>query len=102
MFHGSIRNGAQILENGLDVARAPTFVSRDLAAATDALLNHPDAIPGLGKIIESRIPASQFQSILAPLERPYSGFYPYGLQSTEITLRSAEQIQLFNQFIVRF
>lgn len=44
---------------------------------------------------------SQFQSVLAPLERPYSGFYPYGLQATEITLRTPEQIQLFNQYIVK-
>ena len=101
VFHGSISNGANILEHGLDAARAPTFVSRDVAAAQNALTSHPDAIPGLGTIIESRIPASQFQSVLAPLERPYSGFFPYGLQSTEITLRTGEQIQLFNSFIVR-
>jgi hypothetical protein len=43
-------------------------------------------------IIQSEIPASQFQQSLAPLEHPYSGFYPYGLQSTEITLRTAEQV----------
>jgi hypothetical protein len=101
VFHGSIRNGAEILEKGLDPARAPTFVSRDLAAAQDALLNHPDAVRGLGEIVESRIPASQFSELMAPFERPYGGFYPYGLQSTEIPLRSAEQIHLFNDFIVR-
>jgi hypothetical protein len=77
-------------------------VSRDLAAAQDALLNHPDAVPGLGQIIESRIPVSQFSQSLAPFERAYTGFYPYMLQSTEIPLRSAAQIQLFNQFIVGF
>jgi hypothetical protein len=60
VFHGSIRDCANILENGLDVTRTRTFVSRDLAAAQDALANHPDAVPGLGQIIESRIPASQF------------------------------------------
>ncbi|MBL8717330.1 MAG: hypothetical protein JNL79_15190 [Myxococcales bacterium] len=101
VFHGSIRNGGTILENGLDAARAPTFVSRDLAAAQNALTSHPDAVPGLGMIIESRVPVSQFQSVLAPLERPYAGFYPYGLRSTEITLRTPEHIQLFNQFMVK-
>jgi hypothetical protein len=101
VFHGSIKDGAQILERGLDPARAPTFVSRDVAAAQDALLNHPDAVPGLGKIIESRIPASQFDRLFAPLERPYDGFFPYPLKSTEITLRTGEQIDLFNQYIVR-
>jgi RHS repeat-associated protein len=102
VFHGSINNGAEILQNGLDAARAPTFVSRDIAAAQDVLANHPDAVPGLGQIIESRIPASQFNRLLAPFERPYGGFYPYGLQSTEIPLRSVEQIELFNQFMVGF
>ncbi|MDX2053370.1 MAG: RHS repeat-associated core domain-containing protein [Polyangiaceae bacterium] len=53
VFHGSIKNGPAILENGLDAARAPTFVSRDLAAAQNAITNHPDAVPGLGTIIES-------------------------------------------------
>lgn len=101
VFHGSIDNGAAILEGGLSPARAPTFVSRDVAAAQDALLNHPNAIPGAGTIIESRVPASQFQSQLLPLERPYSGFYPYRLQSTEVTLRTSEHIELFNQFIHR-
>ncbi len=100
VFHGSIDNGANILQYGLDAARAPTFVSTDWAAAENALMSHPDAIPGLGTIIESRIPMSQFESVLAPFERSYSGFYPYGLQSTEITLRTPEQIQLFNQYMV--
>ena len=84
------------------MARAPTFVSRDIAAAQDALLNHPSAVRGLGQIIESRIPVSEFNRLLAPFERAYSGFYPYALQSTEIPLRSAEQIELFNKFIVGF
>jgi RHS repeat-associated protein len=102
VYHGSIKNGGDsILKNGLDPNRAPTFVSRDLAAAEDALLNHPDAIPGAGTIIESRIPASQFQSQLAPLERSYGGFYPYKIQSTEITLRTPEHIQLFNDYMCR-
>jgi hypothetical protein len=101
VYHGSIKSGPSILETGLDPARAPTFVSRDLAAAEDALLRHPDAVPGLGQTIESRIPRSLFDLHLAPLERPYSGFYPYLLDSTEITLRTPEHVNLFNQFIVR-
>jgi hypothetical protein len=101
VFHGSIDNGPTILRSGLDPARAPTFVSRDLAAARNALTHHPNATPGLGTIIESRIPAEKFEQLLAPVERPYSGFYPYGLNSSEITLRTPEQIQLFNNHIVR-
>lgn len=101
VFHGSIKDGVEILERGLDPARAPTFVSRDVAAAQDALLNHPDAVPGLGKIVESRIPVSQFDKVFAPFERPYDGFFPYPLKSSEITLRTGEQIDLFNEYIVR-
>ncbi len=41
------------------------------------------------------------EHFLAPLERPYSGFYPYTLQSTEIALRTPEHIDLFNNFLVR-
>jgi RHS repeat-associated protein len=101
VYHGSINNGANILQKGLDPSRTPTFVTRDLAAAQNALANHPDAVSGAGKIIESQIPVSQFQSVLLPSERAYTGFYPYGLQSTEIVLRTALQIQLFNQFMVK-
>ena len=101
MYHASIDNGEEILTNGLDPASAPTFVTRDLEAAQDVLLNHPDAVAGQeGTIIQSEIPASQFQQSLAPLERLYTGFYPYPLQSTEITLRTAEQVQVFDQGIV--
>ena len=101
VFHGSIKDGEKIVAKGFDPARTPVFVSRDVKAAQDALQRHPDAIPGAGSIVESRIPVSKFESLLAPLERPYRGFYPYSLNSTEITLRTAEQIDLFNQFIVK-
>jgi len=90
-----------VLADGLDPSRAPTFVSRDLAAARNALTNHPDAVPGAGMMIESRIPVSQFEAVLASLERPYGGFYPYGLSSTEITLRTLQHIELFNRYRVR-
>lgn len=85
----------------MSVSGGSTYVSRDIAAAADALLNHVDAIPGLGIIVESRIPVSLFESVLAPLERSYQGFFPYNLQSTEIGLRAMEEIQLFNSFIVK-
>ncbi len=35
-------DGGSIIKNGLDVTRGTTFVSRDIAAAENALLNHPD------------------------------------------------------------
>jgi hypothetical protein len=101
VFHGSIRSGPEILSKGLDPARGATFVSRDIAAAQDALSNHPGAIPGQGMIIESRIPAGDFALHLEPLERPYSGFYPYEIDSTEITLRTQVHFDLFNKNIVK-
>jgi hypothetical protein len=101
VYHASVNNAPTILQKGLDPTKVPTFVSRDIAAAQDALDKHLDVVEELSGIIESRIPVSQFQSVLAPLERPYSGFYPYELQSTEITLRTAEHVELFNQYICR-
>jgi hypothetical protein len=101
IFHGSIKDAGKIRANGLDPTRRPVCVSRDFSAAQDALDRHLDAVPGLGGIVESRVPKSVFESALAPLERPYRGFYPYLLQSTEITLRDADHIEIFNAFIVK-
>jgi RHS repeat-associated protein len=101
VFHGSINKGANILENGFNAKQGTVFVSRDIAAAKDALVNHPDAIAGAGTLIESQIPILQFQAVLRPLERPYGGFYPYNINSTEIPLRTEEQIKLYNQYIVK-
>ena len=101
LFHGSIRDGAAITRNGLSTARGTTYVTRDIAAARDALANHYEAVRGLGSVVESRVPQSLFESMLAHLERPYQGFHPYRLSSSEIPLRTAEQIELFNRFIVR-
>jgi len=101
VFHGSIKNGDQIRKHGLDPARLPTSVTRDIAAARDALQNHYDAIPGMGQIVESRIPASKFNELFASAEREYKGFHPYRLNSTEIQVRSVEQVKVFNQHIVK-
>jgi hypothetical protein len=79
------------------------MVTRDLEAAQDVLVNHPDAVPGQGTIIRSEISESQFQQTPGPVERDYPGFYPYaGLgQWTEIPLRTPEQFEVFNNGIVR-
>jgi hypothetical protein len=59
-------------------------------------------MPGKGMIVESRIPESQFNATLAPLERGgYHGFYPYNLNTTEITLREPAHFEVFNQNIVK-
>jgi RHS repeat-associated protein len=102
VFHGSLNDSSEILANGLDAGRAPSFVSRDLAAAQDAIGANRVGFPGNDPgIIESRIPRADFERLLTPSERPYGGFYPYPLDSTEIVLRQVEQFDLFNRFIVR-
>jgi len=101
IYHGSINNGTAILRSGLDPSRGTTFVTRDRAAAADALANHYDAVRGAGTIIESRIPAALFDRVLAPLEFAYKGFYPYAIRSTEIGLRTSEEFQLWNRYIVK-
>jgi len=100
VFHGSISDATAIAEDGLDAARTPTWVTRDLEAAQDAIgpgRVDPMTDPG---IIESRIPASEFDRLLAPGERPYSGFNNGLPGSSEIVLRNSEQIDLFNLYRV--
>ena len=102
VFHGSLNNASEIRAGGLVTDEGTAFVSRDVNAARDAVgpnrPNYPGSDPG---IVESRIPRSIFDEHFAPNERPYSGFYPYQLNSTEIPLRAPEQIKLFNDYIVR-
>jgi RHS repeat-associated protein len=102
VFHGSINDSSAILKGGLDSSRGATFVSRDVEAARDAIgpnnVQFPGRDPG---IIESRIPRSDFERVLATNERPYQGFFPYELDSSEIVLREQEAFDLFNRYIVR-
>lgn len=104
VYHGSINDAARIRASGLDPARTPTWATRDLAAAENAIGPHRyDVAMGRARdvgVIESRIPQSQFDRVLAPTERPYTGFNNT-MTSTEIVLRHLEQVRLFNQYIVR-
>jgi RHS repeat-associated protein len=100
VYHGSYNNATSIAENGLDASRVPTWVSRDLEAAQDALSparaeleNFTD--PG---IIESRIPQQEFDQVLGPSERSYQGFNSNLPNSSEVVLRNSEQIELFNKY----
>ncbi len=101
VYHGSINDASSIAQDGLDPTRSPTWVTRDLAAAEDAVgpsrveLMHD---PG---IIESQIPASEFEQVLQPLERGYAGFNgALGVDgSSEIVLHTAEEYRLFNTYI---
>jgi hypothetical protein len=51
-------------------------------------------------ILESRIPKSEFERLLAPSERSYSGFNGAVPGSSEIVLRTPEQVELFNTYLV--
>ena len=102
VFHGSINGGAVIASEGFDVTRLGVNVSRDIAAAQDAInplvRTAEDVTAGI--IVESRIPSSLFNSMLSA-ERPYNGFFPNNIKSTEILLDTVEAIQLFNRFLVK-
>ena len=102
VYHGSFNAGA-IRVSGLSLDMGTTFVSRDIAAAQDAIGPHRYGIetaPDPG-IVVSEIPEIDFNTLMLPYERPYNGFYPYLIKSTEIPLRNIIQIELFNQHIVR-
>lgn len=103
LFHGSINDATAIARDGFDAARTPTstWVTRDIEAAQDAIgpgRVGPMSDPG---IIESRVPKSEFNRLLESSERPYDGFNSATPGSSEIVLRTPQQIDLFNQYRVR-
>ena len=96
MYHGSINDASQIHANGLDTLRLPTWITRDFAAAhnaTDPRIR-ADRISDTG-IIEALIPKAEFEAVLAPNERKYSGFNSVLPGSSEIVVRTPEQAALF-------
>lgn len=102
MYHGSINDASQIRANGLDAARLPTWITRDFAAARNAIdpRIRADRITDAG-VIEAWIPKSEFETLLAPNERAYAGFNSALPGSSEIVVRTPEQAALFNGHIVR-
>jgi RHS repeat-associated protein len=105
VYHGSINDASSIRANGFDPKRGAPYVSTDVRAAQDAIgPNRLEISNGLAKdpgIIKSQIPRAEFEQVMKPLERPYTGFYPNNLNSTEIILRTPESIELFNLYIVK-
>lgn len=104
LYHGSINDATQIRATGLDPSKGSTFVSRDLAAAANAISPaRYEVSQGLATdpgIISSRIPTSLFNQHFVLHERPYSGFGGR-ITSTEIVMRTPQQFQIFNANIVR-
>ena len=77
----------------------PVFVSRDRAAAEDAIAKSLDTDPNNNGIFESDIPKAVFAIGFEPFERPYRGFFPYTLNTTEIVLSSPLQVDTFNLYM---
>ena len=102
VYHGSISDASMIRLTGLDPRRLPAWVTRDFAAARNAIdpLVRADRVTDSG-IIEAQIPKADFDAVLAFSERFYSGFNSNLPGSSEIVLRTPEQVALFNQHIVR-
>lgn len=102
VYHGSISNVSAIRAAGLDPLRLPTWVTRDLAAARNAIdpLVRADRITDSG-IVEAQIPKAEFKAVLASSERVYSGFNALLRGSSEIVLRTSEQAALFSRYITR-
>ena len=101
VFHGSVNNAHAILTRpGLDPFNLPVYVSRDRAAAEDAIAKSLDTDPSNSAVFESDIPSLTFLLEFAPFEQPYRGFFPYALSSTEIPLRRPDQVEIFNTYMV--
>ncbi len=102
VYHGSINDASQIRANGLDALRLPAWITRDFAAARNAIdpRIRADRITDTA-VIEALIPKAEFEALLAPNEREYSGFNSVLPGSSEIVVRTPEQAALFNRHIVR-
>jgi len=103
VYHGSINDASQIRASGLDAARLPTWITRDFAAARNAVdpRVRADQVTDAG-IIEARIPRAEFEMVLGPNERAYSGFNSILPGFSEIVVRTPEQAMLFNRHVVRW
>ena len=107
LYHGSVDNFSGIMQNGLEAARTPTWVTTDLEAAQNAI--GPGRVLSAGQgldtdVVTSTVPLSQFQAIqeaggISEL-RSWPGFGG-GQTFGEYVLRSPDAIDLFNQGIVR-
>ena len=107
LYHGTINDFTQIRANGLDPSRAPTWVTRDLSVARNAIsINRYDVSQGLARdpgIVTSMVPRKLYDQHFAPFENPHGTYTGFGggLASSEIILRTQIQFQIFNNFIVR-
>ena len=105
LYHGSIDDYNNIQKNGLDPDRGTAFVTRDLFAAKNAISSDRyDVAMGRAKdpgIIMSKISRKNFNIYFLPYERMYSGFNSSLLPTTEIPLRSAQQMEIFNRGIIK-
>ena len=101
VYHGSVAHATEIAEWGLVPERLPTWISRDLHAAENAIGDHRSDLKPDPGIVESRVPREEFDRLFAPSERGYRGFNRSLWPTTEIVLETWEQVQLFNMYVVR-
>ena len=106
LYHGSIDNYSAIMAKGLDVARTPTWITTDFAAAQNAIGAGRVLSAGQGVdvgIVQSVVPRAAFQAMqrsggISAL-RSWPGF---GGSRTfgEFVLRNPDAVRLFNTGIV--
>jgi hypothetical protein len=107
LYHGSIDNYSNIMSQGFDAARTPTWVTTSLEAAQNAIGQSRVLSSGQGfdvGVVTSVVPANQFSAIqqlggISDL-RMWPGFGG-GPDFSEFVLRSPAAIDLFNSGIVR-
>jgi RHS repeat-associated protein len=109
VYHGSIYDYHNILNNGLREDKLPTYVSTDRRAAEDAIspprvdVQYPSPFKpplDLG-IVESRIPRAIFERLFTE-PRSYPGFNGrFNPPTVEYLIRTEEQRLNFNRYIVR-
>lgn len=102
VYHGCISHARRISSHGLETGRLPVWVTRDIRAARNAIDSSLRADPVLDPgVIAATIPREDFDALLAPNERAYTGFNGTLSASSEIVLRTAAQVELFNKCIVK-
>jgi RHS repeat-associated protein len=102
VYHGSVSHATKILDEGLDPSKLPVWVSRDRDAAADAIspgrVVRPDEGHDRG-IIVSLIPQGEYEKFIAVGEQRYDGFNGTLKGTTEILLRTPEQVGIFNKYM---
>ena len=104
VYHGSRDNFNEIIGKGLGLDRMPVYVSTDIKAAKDAIMEYYDVKMGVIKldnagIVGSRIPVELWNKLILSGDitmRSYKGFSGK-MNTVEYLLNTEKAIQAFNQ-----